>query len=191
MFVPNTADYADNMIVTAVIEMNGEELRSNDYELAAFVGDECRGSVKLMYVEPLDRYVALLIAFGEGEEELRFVLTDGNGISWSSDRMTCVANGIVGTMTEPTVLHFGPLGIEDNMQKLVNVYPNPSNDIFNIEGENVRKIEVIDVYGQVILTKEAKTSNIQVNLRDKAAGAYLLRVVTDNGIVTYKLVKNN
>ena len=77
------------------------------------------------------------------------------------------------------------------MQKLVNVYPNPSNGIFNIEGEGIRKIEVIDVYGQVILSKEIKDTNIQVDLSGKAAGAYLLRVVTDGGITTHKLVKNN
>ena len=191
VFVPNTDNYADNMIVTAVIDMEGTELRSEDYELAAFAGNECRGSVKLMYVEPYDRYVALLMAYGEGGEELRFVLTDGEGTSWSNDRVTYTANGMVGTMTEPTVLHFGPMGTEDNLQKPIHVYPNPSNGIFNIEGEGIQKIEVIDIYGQVILSKEVKNANHKVDLSDKAAGAYLLRVVTVDGIVTHKLIKNN
>ena len=192
VFVPTSAsNYADNMIVTAVIDMEGEELRSEDYEVAVFVGDECRGSVKLMYVEPFDRYVALLMAFGEGEEELCFVLTDGQGTSWSNDRVTYTANGMVGTMTNPAVLHFGSLGIEDNLQKPIHVYPNPSKGIFNIEGEGIQKIKVVDIYGQVVLSKEVKNTNVQVDLSDKAAGAYLLRVVTDSGVVTHKLIKNN
>ena len=191
VFVPNTDNYADNMIVTAVIDMEGTELRSEDYELAAFAGNECRGSVKLMYVEPYDRYVALLMAYGEGGEELRFVLTDGEGTSWSNDRVTYTANGMVGTMTEPTVLHFGPMDTEDNLQKPIHVYPNPSTGIFNIEGEGIQKIEVIDIYGQVILSKEVKNANHKVDLSDKAAGAYLLRVVTVDGIVTHKLIKDN
>ncbi len=191
VFVPNTDNYADNMIVTAVIDMEGTELRSEDYELAAFAGNECRGSVKLIYVEPYDRYVALLMAYGEGGEELRFVLTDGEGTSWSNDRVTYTANGMLGTMTEPTVLHFGPMGTEDNLQKPIHIYPNPSTGIFNIEGDGLQKIEVIDIYGQVILSKEIKNTNLQVDLSDKAAGAYLLRVVTVDGIVTHKLIKDN
>ena len=191
VFVPAVASYADNMMVTAVVDMVGEELRSEDYEIAAFVGNQCRGSVKLMYIEPLDRYMALLLAFGEEEEELRFVLTDGRSTSWSDDRISYAANSTVGTVTEPAVLHFGPLGVEDGLQKPVSVYPNPSNGIFNIEGEGIRKIEIVDIYGQVILSNETGSDNLQVDLSDKAVGAYLLRVVTDGGVTTHKLVKNN
>ena len=39
-FFQPSEDYADNMTLTAIIELDGEELRSDDYEIAAFVGDE-------------------------------------------------------------------------------------------------------------------------------------------------------
>ena len=189
MYEPSDAGYAHNMLITAVIDVDGEELRSSDYELAAFAGDECRGSVKLMYVEPIDRYVAFLLVFGDREEEIRFILTDGWSMSWSDDHVVYAVDGMEGSLTEPTVLHFGTMGLEDNVKPVV-VYPNPSTGMFNIEGEGIQKVEIIDVYGQVVLSKVVKNDFIQVNLDDKADGAYLLRVVTDSGVASYRLIKN-
>ena len=188
-FTPNTADYSSNMLVTAVVEMDGEELRSEEYELAAFVGDECRGSVRLMYVEPLDRYVAFLLVYGDEPEEVRFVLTDGNEVVCSGDCLTYAPDGIEGTPTEPVTLHFGTLGLNESGQDVVNIFPNPSDGIFSIEGKGVRKIEVVDAYGQMILSKETQNDFERIDLSDKADGLYLLRVVTSNGITTKQLIK--
>ena len=188
-FVPNSADYADNMTITAVISLDGEELRSEAYELAAFVGDECRGSVKMMYVEPIDRYVAFLLAYGDVEEEMSLVLTDGDETLWSSENIVYTPNGIVGNGIEPAVLRFGTLGLNDSETTLVRIYPNPSNGVFNIEGKGIRSIEVINVFGQTVLTKEANDEHIQLDLSGSANGMYLLRVVTDNGIITNQLIK--
>lgn len=187
-YIPASEDYADNMLITAVIELAGQELRSEDYELAAFVGDECRGSVKLMYVEPFDRYVAFLLVFGDKTEDMRFVLTDGTDMSLSDDHIQYAVDGTVGTVTEPATLHFGTLGVADDLMVPVYIYPNPSKDIFNVEGAGIRKVEVVDTYGQVILSEEVRNDYIQINLCDKVAGAYLLRVVTDRGVATKKMV---
>ena len=188
-FLPYESGYADNMTVTAVVEIEGNELRSNDYEVAAFVGDECRGSVKLMYVEPIDRYVAFLLIAGDAEESLRFALTDGSDFSWSNDHLMYNTDDVIGSLIEPTILHFGPLGLDDNMNNLVDVYPNPSDGLFNIEGNGIRKVEIINSYGQVIYTKEIKGNNLQVDLSNYAIGTYVLRVVTDSGISTKQLIK--
>ena len=188
-FTPNTDDFSDNMLVTAVIDLDGQELRSEDYEVAAYVGNECRGSVRLMYVEPFDRYVAFLLVFGEAEEEIHFVLTDGNDVAWSDDLLTYTADGMEGTVTEPVTLHFGTLGLNDNEHDFVNIFPNPSNGIFNIEGNGLRKIEVVNAFGQTVLLREVENNLMQIDLGDKAAGVYLLRVITNNGITTKQLVK--
>ena len=187
-FQPADGDYAYNMTVTAVIDFGGEELRSADYELAAFVGDECRGSVRLIYVEPLGRYVAFLTVYGDTEETLDFVLTDGEDLSWSADHIVYQANGIVGTLAAPAELHFSPLGVDETMGN-VHVYPNPSNGVFNVSGTGVRKVEVVNAYGQVVYSLETKDDALRIDLSDMAAGTYLLRVVADGGVATHKLVK--
>ena len=189
LFEPVVESFASNMTVTAVVDVDGEELRSEEYEVSAFVGNECRGSVKLMYIEPLDRYIAFLLVFGEDGEEITFTLTDGRGVCISEDVMVYSNDGMVGTLTEPANLHFGLDGLWDNEQMQIHVYPNPSKNIFNIEGVNLRRIEVVDGFGQVILSSEIEGDHIQINLGDRAIGTYLLRVITDSGIVSKKLIK--
>ena len=177
------------MTITAVIELDNNELRSDNYEIAAFVGNECRGTVKLMYVEPLDRYIAFLLVFGDNEEDLRFVLTDGMDAGWSEDHLMYSDNGVIGSLTAPAILHFSSLGLNEDGQSIVNVYPNPSKDIFNIEGNGIRKVEIINSYGQVVYSKEVEDDNLQINLGNRAIGTYLLRVITDDGIMTKQLIK--
>lgn len=188
-FEPEHGEYAFNMTITAVVELDGVELCSEDYELVAFAGDQCRGSVKLMYVEPINRYIAFLLVSGDREEPLRFALTDGKDLSWSTDCLGYKIDGISGTPTEPVVLHFGPLGVNDNNITTVNVYPNPSRDVFNVESNGMRKYEIVNAFGQVVLSKEIKEDNIQIDLGKMSSGMYLLRVVTDNGIATKQLIK--
>lgn len=189
IFMPREASFADNMTVTAVVELEGVELRNGNYEVAAFVGKDCRGSVKLMYVEPLDRYIAFLLIAGDKEESLRFALTDGDKISWSNDNLMYSTNAIIGDLSEPTVLHFGPLGLDDNYENMISVYPNPSTGIYNIQGNGIHKVEIINTFGQVVLSKEIVEDNVQIDLSNYAIGVYLLRVITDNSISTKQLIK--
>ena len=189
VFQPMNENFADNMTVTAVLELGGEELRSDNYELAAFVGEECRGSVKLMYVEPIDRYVAFLTIFGDQQETMQFRLTDGTNVSFSTEKMTYIVDGSVGTLKEPVVLHFGTLAIDESATTNVTVYPNPSEGRFNIEGKGIRKVEVFNAFGQVILSKEIENDFLQLDLTNRSSGVYLLRIVTDDGILNNQLIK--
>lgn len=186
VFVPNDAEFADNMTVTAVVDIEGEELRSESYELSAFVNDECRGSVKLMYVEPLDRYVAFLTVFGEDAESIRFVLTDGNETRISDNTMAYSPDAIVGTLSKPATIQFGSASTSDD----VLIYPNPSSDVFNVSCEGIRRVEVMNAFGQVVSSKETNSGKVQIDLSDKAAGTYVLRIYTDNGVEMRKIIKN-
>lgn len=189
IFQPSDENFADNMTITAVLELDGEELQSEEYELAAFVGDECRGSVKLMYVEPVNRYVAFLTVFGEPLETLYFRLTDGTQTELSMDEITFAADGMEGTLSEPMTLRFGTTKLDENEWSKVLVYPNPSNGVFNIQGQGIRKIEVFNAFGQAVVSEETGNDHLQINLSRYADGCYMLRVVTDNGITNSQLIK--
>ena len=189
MFKAIGNDFANNMTITALIELDGENLHSDNYELAAFVGNECRGSVKIKYVRPLDQYLAFLLVHGDREESLRFVLTDGTEITWSTDLLMYVNDATYGTPTEPVVLHFGPMGVNQNNVVLVNFYPNPTHDVFNIEGEDILKIDIINAFGQIVYSKENNNNSIQIDLSRHSIGVYLVRVVTNKGVVTQQIIK--
>ena len=183
-------NYANNMTVMAVVELDGMELRSEEYELAAFAGDECRGSIRLMYVEPINRYIAFLTVFGESVETLRFSLTDGTEMAFSDNEISFVADGALGTLAEPYIVSFrGLTSIEDVTTVYVTVYPNPSDGIYHIEGQDIDKIEVYDAWGQLIYSKEGCNDFMSLNLTDRANGVYMLRVIAKNGVTTNRIIK--
>ena len=183
VFKPQSDTFANTMTVTAVVETEGEELRSDSYELAAFVGDECRGSVKLMFVAPLNRYVAFLTVFGEPGDEILFRLTDGKGTATATERCAFVTDGTLGSLTQPLILRFGNLGVEDNKMSSVSVYPNPVEkgqpvciDVSASFGNAA--VEVIDVMGKVLLTRSGVIQRIPA---PDVPGVYTVRVTGEQG----------
>lgn len=78
------------------------------------------------------------------------------------------------------------VGIEDVDNVNVSVYPNPANDVLNIEGEGIQEVELMDVNGRTVMT----TANAgSLNISNLASGIYVVRVITNNGISTQKIVK--
>ena len=69
----------------------------------------------------------------------------------------------------------------------------PNNDgIVYIENKNAQElasIEVLDVFGNIVLSSKNETeSKIKLNLSDVANGNYVVRINTVNGTTTKKLV---
>lgn len=90
----------------------------------------------------------------------------------------------------------GGVGLKKINETAYTIYPNPSNGFFNIlNRENNSKgyrIEVVNSLGREVLTKNLKTLNTyQIDLRDEPAGIYFLRVITDEGITTQRILKGN
>jgi hypothetical protein len=81
------------------------------------------------------------------------------------------------------------LEIDENNFENVKVYPNPSDGIFNIEGQNIRKIEVFNAFGQPVCSKKTENGFVKIDLTDCAAGIYLIRIVTDDGIWNHQIVR--
>ncbi len=79
----------------------------------------------------------------------------------------------------------------DKFNKLnVNVYPNPTNDIVNIETqETLQNYEVYNVLGQQIQQGNFNSNN-QINLHGATTGTYFIKVTTTQGsVATVKVVK--
>jgi len=97
--------------------------------------------------------------------------------------------------TQPGIL---PSKIEGQSASIENfdVYPNPSNDIFNISfvSEEVQdlSIRVVNMLGEVVYTegleKFVGEYTKQVNLKDYTKGVYFLEIVTNQGVVNKKIV---
>ncbi len=179
---PDGGSYADNMSVMAVVEVNGEEVRSEGVELGAFSQGECRGAVRLLYVAPLDRYVAFLTVHGEDGDGLSFRLKNDEGVLFASDRAVFAKDAVLGSTAEPYVLRFGNTGVTDAAEPVVTAYPNPSTGVFQLEGEGMERVEVYTMLGELVRMEEVHTDTHTLNLSGCAEGMYHLRVHTQNGL---------
>ena len=75
--------------------------------------------------------------------------------------------------------------LSDNIQ----IYPNPSTNVIHINQNNqsIDKIEIIDLKGNIILSKFEEFENINVN--HLSLGIYILKIYADNNIIEKKLIK--
>lgn len=79
------------------------------------------------------------------------------------------------------------LSVNDATKNLVKVYPNPVKDVLNIQSDGkVIKTELYSVDGKLLQTSENTKS---INFSSYEKGIYLLRIHTENGVKTEKIVK--
>jgi hypothetical protein len=71
----------------------------------------------------------------------------------------------------------------------VEVYPNPSSGQFTISSLKVpvNEVNVYDVYGKLVLSKAVNKKQETVSLKT-ASGIYFLRLKTNEGVVSKKIV---
>lgn len=73
-----------------------------------------------------------------------------------------------------------------NLTASISIYPNPSNGIYLIEGEEIQELSVYNNSGILILTQ--KSTN-QLDLTNYSSGLYILKVRTSNRVISRKLIK--
>ena len=71
----------------------------------------------------------------------------------------------------------------------VLLYPNPSDGFFTVELAEPARIEVCDMAGCRIHEEEcAVAGKYEIDLRGRASGMFLIRIVFDGGVSTHKLL---
>ena len=96
----------------------------------------------------------------------------------------------------PAITATTTTGIENWLLNSISLYPNPANDVINVQctmnNVQVKALEVFDVYGKLIRTVETVCTpslQTQINVSELASGMYFVRVTTEEGTVTKSFVK--
>ena len=72
----------------------------------------------------------------------------------------------------------------------LSIYPNPASDKVSIKaGSIIKTISLYDIQGRLLLTKQPESQEAAIDISAQPAGVYLLRIATDTGSVTQKLIK--
>ena len=105
-----------------------------------------------------------------------------------------VANCADGETSEPSDIvteRTTNVGVEDYEASNIDVYPNPTTGMVQVSSSKfqVSGVDVYDVYGKLLNTLSACGNEVEVNLGDYAAGVYFLRISTEDGVVTKRIVK--
>ena len=68
-----------------------------------------------------------------------------------------------------------------------SIYPNPATDFVTISTqENINKVEVYNVLGQLVYANEEGNNQVMVNVADFSNGVYVAKVYTNSGVSTKK-----
>ena len=76
-------------------------------------------------------------------------------------------------------------------EKMANVYPNPTSGTLHIEAENIETISVYNLLGEKLYEVSANGNHFEYDFSPQKAGVYFIRIQTDKGIVTKRVVVNN
>ncbi|MFN5415874.1 MAG: T9SS type A sorting domain-containing protein [Flavobacteriia bacterium] len=126
-----------------------------------------------------------------------------NGNSWSTNQttqnITVTTSGtysvtVNGVESAPMVVSFiSCAGVDEETINNVVIYPNPSNGVFVVKGNDLVKfnvIEVVDNAGRVISSIPVNKTELSFNLEGLSAGNYLVVFKGENGNVTQKIQIN-
>lgn len=177
----NVHKFSDNLSVIAVVVLDDQEQKNGDFELAAFVDGESRGSAILNYFEPLDRWFAVLTVGGQKDDQIEFRLVNTkNELSYldSQENISFVSDAVIGSLSEPFQIHFG------QTNSMLSIFPNPIScgESFRIElpkDEDVYRVIVSDGTGSIIRNETGALDNTISGF--SSSGFYLIEVVTKSG----------
>jgi len=83
------------------------------------------------------------------------------------------------------------VSVENNAITGLSFYPNPVKNTLFIKANNtIESIQIYNMLGQEILTKESILNNVKVDLTTLSPGNYIIKIQSNNKIGTYKLIKN-
>lgn len=96
-----------------------------------------------------------------------------------------------GSDTTCLILEVANVNVRENESSGLRVYPNPVNDVLRIEqpaGAFVRRCEVFDVHGALVLSEDNPQG--QINMHALAKGTYVVKFILRNTTSIVRIVKS-
>jgi len=191
----NANRFANNMTLTFVVSQDNRELQSDNIEIGAFCGDDCRGTAMLKNLPQITGhpYMGFLVIFGNDNDNIRLrVYNHETGQEYEVDNISLSfeSDAILGNPTEPLQIMASPTGIPGLQSGSVYVYMNSAGDKLNIHRpwNIIDRLEITDLNGRTVWQATGFASE-SINVSSLAKGVYLLKLIKDNQSSVYKFIK--
>ena len=125
------------------------------------------------------------IGCSSGDMSYSYSTMDGTTYEWMT--ISTAWNSELDIMIFPKVSGVGLSEVELN--SLSYVYPNPAkSEVMLASSVTVDRVEVINVLGQVVFASDVNANSIKVNTSEFATGNYIVKMYTEAGVATKKLI---
>lgn len=184
------------MTVTGIAAINNSEVANSEMQVGVFVGDECRGTTTLKYVDTYKRYMAFLMVWGNNDDVNKKITfrsynpTNSQELIAVDQSLSFVPDNITGSPASPYQISFITSGnAEVNMKKL-KVYPNPVTDMlhFDYDPSGIQLVEIVDNVGRILFTDTHVMKNT-MNVGNLVPGVYTLRIKYNGNLTKHLFIR--
>ena len=123
----------------------------------------------------------------------QYTITGLEGLtSYEIEVLANCSNGLTSDPSNRITVETTNVGIEDfDLNSSVSLFPNPTNDLVKVECSEtmMESISLYDVYGKLINQFNVNDTYTTLDVTKFANGIYFVRITTENGVVTKRLVK--
>lgn len=142
-------------------------------------------------------YLSIPIAPGDftmvsGPNTPEEVLANVNGLRIiSNPNISYYGQSIIGTLHLDNITTESILSIEDVVENEVLIYPNPTiNQVNIITKASNSYVEFYNVIGQEVYLQKLTSYNNQIDISHFKQGIYFLKISSEKGTKTFKIIKN-
>lgn len=162
-------------------------LLPNTWYKFGFSFNKTTGEIKFKESSGLFNVFVMGASTGIDVAELDFVAATATG-------NTVAGNGIFDNLNAKASSTDTLLGVKSNeiVSAKFAVYPNPAKEVitvFNTLNAVVSSIEMTDLNGRIVKKQTVNATEVQVSINDLATGTYIIKIATDQGTVTKKVIK--
>ena len=80
-----------------------------------------------------------------------------------------------------------PVSVNENILDDMMIYPNPTRGGLNIKAEGISHITISNTLGQVVYDINVNSNDEIVDMSQYEAGVYMVRVMTENAVITKRI----
>ena len=79
-------------------------------------------------------------------------------------------------------------GMAESIENAIQVWPNPTNGLLNIQAEGVERIEVFNMLGQSVMHLNKVSGSQQIHIENAPKGMYFVRIQSGANAEVKKLI---